>query len=161
MLNEATLKLFCSDSVEAHRRGFDSGVVLGRQLLCKELLSWFQSSSHPYVRRDECINVLLGRTQSSATVAVQTLPPSSVLHRSSSVDCVVQPNGDHQRLNCNDSSSVSDELEIFQDALNSPPGLTAFFIEECRRHAKRRYNNDDDNNASGGDGWSKKRIRRA
>jgi len=145
---------FYKDSVDSYRRGTDAGITIGRQILCKEILHWLQTanqSTHsPFVRRDELINFVLTRAMmtpapntSEANAGSATMTNTSDFGNSSPMQTQ-----QHQDA---PASASNEPLEIFQEALAMPPssrqqsatnnvGLTAFFVEECRRHAngKRR-----------------------
>lgn len=154
------LNFFFSDSVDAYRRGTDAGMTIGRQILCKEILHWLQTSSHaPFIRRDELINYVLTRAMmttpnTSESGAGRTTPTTTtmVTDFGNSSPMQTQPHQDTPSSASSLFSHNNEPLEIFQEALAMPPssrqqqnsasaaagnvGLTAFFVEECRRHAQ-------------------------
>uniref|UniRef100_A0A915KBU9 Uncharacterized protein n=1 Tax=Romanomermis culicivorax TaxID=13658 RepID=A0A915KBU9_ROMCU len=154
----AAITLFYKDNVDSYRRGLDHGVQTGRQMLCKDLLAAIQLSGHPYIRRDDCIDLILNLTSSSAlstsssangsTVTMTTSPQSSL--RSSPPRCADAATMCTEDAPQDSSMALVSNLETFGQALNSPLGLTTFFVDECRRHqqSKRRRPQMDDDDES-------------
>lgn len=184
--------LFYKESIDAYRKGQDWGVALGRQALCKELLAALQLSNnaaHPYVRRDDCVDLILRLATPGLSAAVANHRASPNRHGAAAAAEMdfqsdrrpfsygagrspTVPSTRFVRLspepgigaiaNNNSSDDVSDQnLAVFQQALLAPAAnMAAFLAEEFRRHAtKRRRGAGSDSPASGGDDYSDGRKR--